>query len=110
MPDDENATSEKPYVPRKHRRQTRYEKAVERRRASKAKDQRFYNMMFSVAGLMIAVVFGIAFLLMNSGGIDVSGMETLTAPWVLGFSKLELAGLALVALFGVYMWIRIARR
>jgi len=94
----------KPYVPRKDRRESHYIKAQARRRELKAKDQRFYNTMFSVAGVMIAVVFGIAFLIMNAGSIDVSGMDGITRSWVLGFSKLEWGGFVIVGLFAVWMW------
>lgn len=94
----------KPYVPRTARRESSYIKAQARRRELKAKDQRFYNMMFSVAGVMIAVVFGIAFMIMNAGSVDVSGMEGATQPWILGFSKLEWGGFVIVGIFAAWMW------
>ena len=105
-----NVTPEKPYVPRKERRTSRFIKAEERRRAAQAKDQRFYAMMFSVVGVMIAVVFGIAFLVMFGNTVDVGALGDFTKPWLFGASILELGGLVIVGLFGVYMWARMKRR
>lgn len=102
--------SETPYVPRKDRRTSRFIKAEQRRRAAQAKDQRFYSMMFSVVGVMIAVVFGIAFLVMFGNSVDVGGLGNFTQPWLFGGSILELGGLVIVALFGVYMWLRMKKR
>jgi len=105
-----NENDDKPYIPRKDRRTSRFIKAEQRRRAAQAKDQRFYAMMFSVVGVMIAVIFGIAFLVMYGNSVDVGGLGDFTQPWLLGASKLELGGLVLVALFGAYMWMRMKRR
>ena len=105
-----DAQPDKPYVPRKDRRTSRFIKAEQRRRAAQAKDQRFYSMMFSVVGVMIAVVFGIAFLVMFGNTVDVGGIGKFTQPWLFGASILELGGLVIVGLFGLYMWLRMKKR
>lgn len=105
-----NLKTDKPYVPRKDRRTSRFIKAEQRRRAAQAKDQRFYSMMFSVIGVMIAVVFGIAFLVMFGNSVDVGGLGNFTQPWLFGASILELGGLIVVGIFGVYMWLRMKKR
>ena len=104
---DENTKPESksaPFTPRKDRRPSRYVMAQQRRNAAKARDNRFYMAIFSLMSVVVLVALSISALMVNGAALDTSGMAGWAAPWLLGFSKLELAGLGLVGLVAFVMW------
>jgi len=94
------------------RRATRYTKAQERRLAQSRADQKFYAQMFTVCGVLALFVIGLGFVAMNGVSAN-AGNETLaemSTAWLGPFSKLEIAGLGLVALIALVMYLRMRKR
>ncbi len=92
------------------RRFRRYHKQAARRRQQEREDSRFFQAVFSLAGVGAAIALGIAFLAMNGGGMNPRTLASLTEPWLGPLSRMEVFGLAFIALLGaVYFW-RIRRR
>lgn len=94
------------------RRATRYNKAQERRLAQSRADQKFYAQMFTVCGVLALFVIGLGFVAMNGVSANV-GNESLadwSSPWLGPFSKLEIAGLGIVALIAIAMYLRLRKR
>lgn len=97
-------TNDKTFVPRKDRRPSRYVKAQQRRAAAKAKDNRFYAAIFSLISVVVLFSLLISAVMVNGSSVDTRGMTGWATPWVLGMSKLEVAGLGLVGIVAVIMW------
>lgn len=95
---------------RRAARQSRYVKAQIRRDAQKQSDARFYKGMFSLMGVIVMVALVVAALAMNGGNVDVSGMSSWTTPWLGPLTKLEAAGLLIVAVIGAIMYRRMSKR
>ncbi len=94
------------------RRATRYNKAQERRMAQSHADQKFYAQMFTVCGILALFVIGLGLVAMNGVSANM-GNETLAAwssPWLGPFSKLEIAGLGVVAIIAIVMYLRLRKR
>lgn len=98
-----------PHSLRKERRPSRYAAAQARRDAAKAKDNRFYAAIFSLVTVVVLFAILISALMLYGANIDASGMGEWAAPWVLGLSKMEVAGLGVVALIGFGMWRKIKK-
>lgn len=99
--------------PRKKRKVSRYQRAQERRAAQKRADQKFYNTIFSVVGVCVLVVLGLAMLATSGeiqGGSTGSGAQELGMSRFLGLTALEWGGLALIGVIAVIMWRRITKR
>lgn len=95
---------------RPRHRGNRYQRAQERRMAQKKADQRFYNSIFSIIGVCVLVVLGLAMLATSGDAPQISGGEALTRDTFLGLTMLELGGLVVVTIIGVIMWRRITKR
>ncbi|MGB6231423.1 MAG: hypothetical protein WBF53_15015 [Litorimonas sp.] len=96
---------------RNRNRVSRYTRAQERREAQRRADQRFYNSIFGVIGACVLVVLGLA--MIGSSGMtpDIGGVGgELTRTTFLGLTGLQIGGLVVVAIIGVFMWRRIKRR
>ncbi|MEL6687005.1 MAG: hypothetical protein AAFP97_05235 [Pseudomonadota bacterium] len=105
-----NDPSQKP-----RNRVSRYQRIQQRREAQRRADQRFYNGIFGVIGACVLVVLGLAMiassgeapqLSANSGG----NPESLTQQTFLGLTGLEIVGLIVVLIIGVFMWRRITKK
>jgi len=98
------------HTPRKERRPSRYVKAQERRAAAKANDNRFYGAIFSLITVVVLLALLISAVMVNGGGVSVGGLSGWAESWILGASKLEAAGLGLVAVLAFIMWRRMSKR
>ena len=92
------------------RRFRRYHRQAARRRKQAKEDTRFFQAVFSLAGVAAAIAIGIAVFGMTGRGIDAGALADLTTPWLGPISKFEVLGLAFIAVLGgLYFW-RIRRR
>ena len=89
------------------RRASRYQRLQARKAAQQASDQRFYNAMFALMGVLALFAVLLGAIVMNGVPAGVSGMEGWTTPWLLGFSKFELAGFAFVAFIALTVGLRL---
>ena len=105
MSDPENADLEPPRQKRV-RRASRYQRVQQRKAAQQASDQRFYNAMFSLVGVLalFAVLMGAIMINGVPGGIG--GMQGWTSPWLFGFTKLEVAGFGFVGFIALAVGLR----
>lgn len=92
------------------RRASRYQRVQERKASQRASDQRFYNAMFMIMGVLalFAVLLGAIMLNGVSGGFE--GMSGWTSPWLFGVTKLEAAGFGFVGLIAFSVWLRMRRK
>lgn len=92
------------------RRMSRYEKSQARRAAQRAADNRFYSVIFTLAGVLVMVTLLLAALSTNGVQMDVSGLEGWTKPWLGPLSKLESAGLVIIGIIAIFMYRRIRKK
>jgi len=92
------------------RRASRYQRVQARKAAQKASDQRFYNAMFTMMGIFALLAVLLGAIMLNGAPADVSGMEGWTTPWLLGFTKLEVAGFAFVGFITVIIALRLRKK
>jgi len=97
-------------APPKPKRTSRYQKAQARRAAQARSDQRFYSGMFALMGFTALLAILLGAIGINGMNVDTSGMAGWTDPWLAGFSKLELAGLGLIALIALSVYLRMRKR
>ncbi|WP_371398523.1 hypothetical protein AB6B39_09085 [Algimonas porphyrae] len=98
------------HQPRK-RRTSRYQRAQDRRKSQRRADQRFYNSIFGVIGACVLVVLGLAMIASSGNAPTISGnAENLTQRTFLRLTGLEIGGLIVVGIIGVFMWRRIKKR
>ncbi len=92
------------------RRASRYQRVQERKAIQRASDQRFYNAMFMIMGVLALLAILLGAIMMNgvSGGFE--GMSGWTSPWVFGFTKLEVAGVGFVGFIAFAVWLRMRRK
>ena len=92
------------------RRFRRYHKQAERRRRQAREDTRFFQAVFSLAGVAAAVAIGIAVFGMTGGGVDTGSLANMAEPWLGPLSKFEVFGLGFILVLGtLYFW-RIRKR
>ena len=92
------------------RRFRRYHRQAARRRQQEKDDTRFFQAVFSLAGVAAAIAIGIAVMGLTGRGPNPEALAALTDPWLGPFSFLEVMGVALIlALGAIYLW-RIRRR
>ncbi len=92
------------------RRFRRYHRQAARRRQQAKEDSRFFQAVFSLAGVGAAVAIGIAVFGMTGRGLDATALSDLTTPWLGPISKFEVLGLGFIAVLGaLYFW-RIRKR
>ena len=92
------------------RRFRRYHRQAARRRKQAREDTRFFQAVFSLAGVAAAIAIGIAVFGITGGGVNAGALNDLTRPWIGPMSKFEFFGLVfIVVLGGIYFW-RIRKR
>lgn len=96
--------------PAKQRRTSRYQKAQARRAAQERSDQRFYNGMFALIGFTALLAILLGAIGINGMSVDTSNMAGWTVPWFGPFSKLEAAGLGLISLIALSVYLRMRKR
>lgn len=102
----ENITSTAP----KQRRASRYQKVQARRAAQERSDQRFYNSIFALIGFTSLLAILLGAIGINGMNVDTSGMAGWTVPWLGPFSKLEIAGLVLISVIALSVYLRMRKR
>ncbi|MEP4051595.1 MAG: hypothetical protein ABJN22_05060 [Litorimonas sp.] len=95
---------------RRVRRVSRYQRVQERKAQQRASDQRFYNAMFTLMGVLALFAVLLGAIMMNGVPQGVSGMQGWTTPWVFGFSKMEVAGFAFVGVIALAVGLRMRGR
>lgn len=95
---------------RRVRRASRYQRVQERKAQQRASDQRFYNAMFTLMGVLALFAVLLGAIMMNGVPQGVSGMQGWTTPWVFGFSKMEIAGFAFVGVIALAVGLRMRGR
>lgn len=109
-PPDPTPLSQKESPPRQ-RRLSRYQKAQMRRQAQARGDQRFYAGIFAIAGFTALLAILLGAIAINGAPIGGgAGMADWVEDWFWGISKLEVAGLALVALIALAVYLRMRKR
>ncbi len=89
------------------RRASRYQRVQERKDAQRRSDQRFYNAMFALMGVLALFAVLLGAIMMNGVPEGVSGMQGWTTPWLFGFSKFEIAGFAFVGFIALAVGLRL---
>ena len=112
MSDIDTTTAEQPQASevqgeRRVRRASRYQRVQARKAAQRASDQRFYNAMFALMGVFALLAVLLGAIMMNGVPQGVDGMEGWTTPWLLGFTKMEVAGFAFVAFIALAVGLRL---
>lgn len=94
----------------RHRRASRYQKIQARREAQKRNDQRFYNGMFALMGFTALLAILLGAIGINGFGVDTTNMAGWTTPWLGPLSKMEVAGLGLVGLIALSVYLKMRKR
>ena len=89
------------------RRASRYQRVQERKAAQRASDQRFYNAMFALMGVLALLAVLLGAIVMNGVPQGVGGMQGWTTPWLFGFTKMEVAGFGFVAFIALAVGLRL---
>ncbi len=89
------------------RRASRYQRVQARKATQSASDQRFYNAMFMIMGVLALLAILLGAIMMNGVPQDVDGMEGWTTPWLFGFTKLEISGFAFVGCIALAVGLRV---
>jgi uncharacterized integral membrane protein len=105
---DPSKNSEPPQ--KRLRRASRYQRVQARKAAQKASDQRFYNAMFTMIGIFALLAVLLGAIMLNGAPTEVTGMEGWTTPWLLGFTKLEVAGFAFVGFITIIIALRLRKK
>ena len=106
MSEDENTQSEPP-AQRRVRRASRYQRVQARKAQQRASDQRFYNAMFALMGVLALFAVLLGAIMINGVPGGVAGMEGWTTPWLFGFTKMEIAGFAFVGFIALAVGLRL---
>ncbi len=95
----------------RQRRLSRYQKAQMRRQAQARGDQRFYAGIFAIAGFTALLAILLGAIAVNGAPIGGgAGMADWVEDWFWGVSKLEAAGLTLVAFIALAVYLRMRKR
>lgn len=92
------------------RRASRYQRVQERKAAQRASDQRFYNAMFALMGVLALLAVLLGAIMLNGVPAGVSGMQGWTTPWLFGFTKMEVAGFAFVGFISLIVGLRLRKK
>ena len=106
----EDPAEDKSSQPRRMRRVSRYQRVQERKAAQQASDQRFYNAMFALMGVLALFAVLLGAIVMNGVPNGVAGMEGWTTPWLFGFSKFEVAGFGFVGFIALAVGLRLRKK
>jgi len=109
---DMNDTEIKSEAPpqKRLRRASRYQRAQSRKAMQRASDQRFYNAMFTLMGVLALLAILLGAIMLNGVPNGVEGMSGWTTPWIFGLTKLEVAGFAFVAFIALAVGLRLRRK
>lgn len=107
--DPQEVSAERPRQSRV-RRASRYQRVQSRKAAQQKSDQRFYNAMFSLMGVLALFAVLLGAIMLNGVPEGVAGMEGWTSPWLFGFSKFECAGFAFVGFIALAVGLRLRGR
>jgi len=92
------------------RRASRYQRVQARKAAQRSSDNKFYNAMFSLMGVLALLAVLLGAIMINGIPEGVDGMSSWTTPWVFGWTKLEVAGVAFVGLIALAVGFRMRRK
>ncbi len=92
--------------PKRTRRASRYQRVQNRKAAQRASDQRFYNAMFALMGVLALFAVLLGAIVMNGVPGGVGAMQGWTTPWLFGFSKMEVSGFAFVGFIALAVGLR----
>lgn len=92
------------------RRASRYQRVQERKAAQRASDQRFYNAMFALMGVLALLAVLLGAIMLNGVPQGVSGLQGWTTPWLLGFTKMEVAGFGFVVFIALTVGLRLRKK
>jgi len=95
---------------RRIRRASRYQRVQERKAMQRAADQRFYNAMFALVGVLALFAVLLGAIMLNGVPAGVGGMQGWTSPWLFGFTKLEVAGFGFVGFIAFAVGLRFRKR
>lgn len=104
---DLDPSESEPPRPKRVRRASRYQRVQARKASQQASDQRFYNAMFALMGVFALLAILLGAIMMNGVPQGVDGMQGWTRPWLLGFTKLEVAGFAFVGFIALAVGLRL---
>jgi len=93
--------------PKRVRRASRYQRVQSRKAAQRASDQRFYNAMFALMGVLALFAVLLGAIMLNGVPTGVDGMQGWTTPWLFGFTKMEVAGFAFVGFIALTVGLRL---
>ncbi len=93
--------------PKRVRRASRYQRVQSRKAAQRASDQRFYNAMFALMGVLALFAVLLGAIMLNGVPTGVDGMHGWTTPWLFGFTKMEIAGFAFVGVIALSVGLRL---
>ena len=93
--------------PKRVRRASRYQRVQSRKAAQRASDQRFYNAMFALMGVLALFAVLLGAIMLNGVPTGVDGMQGWTTPWLFGFTKMEVAGFAFVGVIALTVGLRL---
>lgn len=96
--------------PKRVRRASRYQRVQQRKAAQRASDQRFYNAMFALMGVLALLAVLLGAIAMNGAPAGVEGMQGWTTPWLFGFTKMEIAGFAFVGFIALIVGLRLRKK
>lgn len=102
----DNPPPRQPY----QRRVSRYQRIQERRAARKRSDSRFYAGMFALMGMLALFAVLLGAIMINGAPQMGDGMREWTEPWIFGWTKLEVAGVAFVGVIALSVWLRMRKR
>ena len=89
------------------RRASRYQRVQERKAMQRASDQKFYNAMFTLMGVLALFAVLVGAIMINGVPEGVGGMQGWTSPWIFGFSKMEVAGFTFVGVIALAVGLRL---
>lgn len=104
---DLEPTEAQPPEEKRIRRASRYQRVQARKAQQRASDQRFYNAMFALMGVLALFAVLVGAIMLNGVPQGVSGMQGWTTPWLFGFTKMEIAGFAFVCFIALAVGLRL---
>lgn len=92
------------------RRQSYYDRVQQRKAMKRRDDNRFYAMMFSMMGILALFAILLSALAINGSNVDFSALQGWAQPWLGPVTKLEAAGVALVAVIAASAYYRMRKK
>ena len=104
---DIDPSESQPPQQKRVRRASRYQRVQQRKAKQRASDQKFYNAMFTLMGVLALFAVLLGAIMMNGVPQGVGGMEGWTSPWIFGFSKMEVGGFVFVGIIALAVGLRL---